>query len=100
MTVKSKANQGRLHAAAAVLAMTMTAFAATESRSQQFTLDQLVRMGGDVAPDEFPLVLGGREVRARFYQKRSFTIADGSRHTLFLFRASNCWLRERTATAR
>ena len=56
-------------------------------------------MGGGVNAEEFPLVLGSRDplptVRARFYQKRAFTIADGSRHTIFLFRAANCWLRER-----
>lgn len=103
MTIKSKAIRGRRRVAAAfALAVTMTAFAAGETWSQQFTLDQLSHMGGSVNAEEFPPVLGGRNevptVRARFYQKRTFTIADGSRQTMFLFRAANCWLRERTAT--
>jgi hypothetical protein len=80
----------------------MTTFAVGQTPGQQFTLDQLSRMGGSVNAEEFPPVLGGSNepptVRARFYQKRTFTIADGSRHTMFLFRAANCWLRERTAT--
>jgi hypothetical protein len=77
----------------------MTVFAAGETRSELFTLDQLSRLGGNFVAGEFPVVLGGRTVRAKFYQKHSFTIADGSRHTMFVFRSSNCWLRERTAMA-
>jgi hypothetical protein len=101
MTVKPKPHQGRQRLAAALaLAATMTVFAAGEARSQQFTLDQLSQMGGDFVSGEFPMVLGGRTVRGRFYQKHSFTIADGSRHMMFIFRASNCWLQERTATSR
>jgi hypothetical protein len=99
MTVRSKAIGSRRGAVAFALAV-ITTFAAGETRSQQFTLDQLSRMGGIVSAGEFPLVLGGRDrvptIRARFYQKRAFTIADGSRHTLFVFRAANCWLREKT----
>jgi hypothetical protein len=57
-------------------------------------------MGGSISAEEFPPVLGGKDqvatVRARFYQKRTFTIADGSRRTMFVFRAANCWLREKT----
>lgn len=101
MTVTSKARSCWLRAAATfALAVTMAAFAAGETRSQQYTLDQLSRVGGNVDAGDFPLVLGGRTVRAKFYQKHSFTIADGSRHTMFVFRSTNCWLRERTATAR
>jgi hypothetical protein len=69
--------------------------------SETFTLEQLSRIGeGQVA--DFPRVVGSRNqiptVRARFQQKSGFTLADGSRQTLFLFRATNCWLQERTAT--
>jgi hypothetical protein len=99
MTVEPKPHRRRPTAAFALAAM-MAAFAAGETRSQQFTLDQLSQMGGDFVSGEFPLVLGGRTVRGRFYQKHSFTIADGSRHMMFVFRASNCWLQERTATSR
>ncbi len=101
MTITSKTNLGGWHLPAA-LVLAVTTLAAGETLSQQFTLDQLSRMGGSVNAEEFPPVLGGSNeaptVRARFYQKRTFTIADGSRHTMFLFRAANCWLRESTAT--
>jgi hypothetical protein len=100
MTVKPTTDRGRRFLAALALAAAMTALAAGESRSQQFTLDQLSQMGGDFVSGEFPLVLGSRTVRGRFYQRHRFTIADGSRHMMFVFRASNCWLRERTATSR
>ncbi len=102
MTVQSKLRRARRHAAAALLAVTAAGIATGETRSEGFTLDQIARMGGPVSADEFPIVLGGRntEIHLRFYEKRSFTIGDGSRHVMFLFRASNCWLRERTATRR
>jgi hypothetical protein len=101
MTFTSKAGRMRRHACAAGLAALST-IAAGDARSQQFTLDELARLGGPVAADEFPLVLGGTNtvVRAKFYEKRTFTISDGSRHVMSLFRASNCWLREGTATRR
>jgi hypothetical protein len=101
MTFTSKAGRMRRHACAAGLAALST-IAAGDARSQQFTLDELARLGGPVAADEFPLVVGGTNtvVRAKFYEKRTFTIGDGSRHVMSLFRTSNCWLREGTATTR
>lgn len=101
MTFTSKAEGVRRHVFAVVLAALATV-AAGDAHSQQFTLDDLARMGGSVAADEFPLVLAGRNtpLRARFYEKRSFTIGDGSRHVMFLFRTSNCWLKEGTARQR
>jgi hypothetical protein len=99
MTVTSKAHRGRRRAALLAAAVaTITAAGAT--RSEPFSFDEFARMGGGVAAEDFPVVLGGRTIRARFYEKHVFTTADGTRHTMFLFRASNCWLRERSATAR
>jgi hypothetical protein len=90
------ARRGRRCVAALAVAAMMTAAGA--ARSEPFTLDQFARMGGAAAED-FPVVLGGRAIQAQFNEKRVFTIADGTRHTMFLFRASNCWLRERTTRA-
>jgi hypothetical protein len=101
MTVTSRAAKRgwRSVAVACALAAAIGAFPAGETRSQPFPLDQLSRIGGIDAPD-FPQVLGARMLRARFQEKRSFTMADGSRQTLFIFRASSCWLKERTAAER
>ncbi len=101
MTVKPKPHRGKRSAAAALaLAAAMAGLAAGETRGQQLTLDQLAQMGGDFVGGEFPLVVGGRTIRARFYQRHGFTIADGSRQVMFVFRASNCWLLEGTPAAR
>ncbi len=101
MTVAPNPRWGRRRPAAAfTLAATMAVLAAGETRSEQFTLGQLSQMGGDFVSGEFPRVLGSRTIRGRFYQKHSFTIADGSRHMMFVFRASNCWLQEGTAMSR
>jgi hypothetical protein len=97
MTVRSKAKRGRCSVAVACALAAMTTFTAGETRSQQFTMDELSRIGAAGAAD-FPPVLGSRTIRARYQEKRTFTMADGSRQTVFLFRASNCWLRERTVT--
>jgi hypothetical protein len=100
MTVTSKAHRGRRGAAALAVALATMAAADAARSEPPFTLDQFARMGSDVALEEFPVVLGGRTIQAQFYEKRVFTIADGTRHTMFLFRATNCWLRERSAAAR
>jgi hypothetical protein len=97
MTVISRAAQRVRRSVAAACAL--AALTAGETRSQQFTLDQLSRAGG-VASADFPLVLGARTLRARFQEKRSLTMADGSRQTLYIHRVFNCWLKERTAAER
>jgi hypothetical protein len=100
MTVISTARRGWFRAGAVLaLAAAMAAFAPGPARSQQYSLDELSRLADNISAD-FPMVLGGRTIRARFYQKHGFTLADGTRHLMFVFRASNCWLRERSATAR
>jgi hypothetical protein len=109
MTVEPKRHRGRCRLAAAfalaatvaaTVTATVTALADGGTGMPQFTLDQLARIGSDFAAGDFPRVVGSRTVRARFYQRRSFTLADGSRQMMFVFRASNCWLQEATATAR
>jgi hypothetical protein len=104
MTVKSKARQGASSAAGgrlrAAAACALAVAAAGEARAQQFTIDQLARMSGNFLAGEFPLVRAGLPVRARFDGKHFFTIADGTRQMMFMFRSSNCWLRERTLTER
>jgi hypothetical protein len=101
MTVTSRAAKRgwRSGAVACALAAPIAAFAAGESKGQPFTLEQLSHIGG-VDPADFPQVLGARTLRARFAEKRSFAMADGTRQILFIFRAANCWLKERTAAER
>jgi hypothetical protein len=86
--------------AAAAFALGVTALAAGETRAQGFTLEALTRMSGFFFAGEFPVVRAGLPVRAKFDGKRLFAVADGTRLMMFVFRSSNCWLRERTATAR
>jgi hypothetical protein len=99
MTVRSKAKRGRCSVAVAYALAAAAIFTAGAARSEQFTMDELLRVGAADAAD-FPPVLGSRTIRARYQEKRTFTMADGSQQTVFLFRASNCWLRERTITQR
>jgi hypothetical protein len=102
MTVRSRAKwQRRATILAFALAAASESLAGGKAWSETLTFEQLSRIGQGQAAD-FPRVVGSRNqlptVRARFQQKSSFTLADGSRQTLFLFRATNCWLQERTAT--
>jgi hypothetical protein len=93
MIVKADERRRRRRmAAAAVLAAMAATFPTGDTRSQQLlTWERLSQLSGGFDKNDFPYVLHGQTIRARFEgMQRSHVMADGARQTLFIYRATNC----------